>query len=293
MKPLCTYSLKHPLWASFSLFIFFCLIIIVPMDKVFFLIAGGSGATAQAQYLAAFLLRSIGFLLCLLLLVKLGFAEVLKFNRIGFCKCLGIIWPAFIMIAIPFPFGPIIEGAYRLDVSLLIPMLLKFISVGMIEEIFFRGAILSILLLAWHAKKNGIYKAVIVSSLIFGLVHLVNLLYLLSGQDVIIATMAQILYATFLGIFFAGIYLRTKNIWLVMLIHALIDISGELNVFVVNTAASTAVAAPMSIGDAVMQVVMLLPFALYGLFLVRKVEWENFTTLDYPETAILASNVQS
>ena len=164
MKSFSTYALKHPRWTSLLLVVFFCLIMLIPDAKLSFLLSGGSEYTRQAQYLVSFLLRLAGFLLCLLWLVKQGYAAALKFKWPGFRKGLGIIWPAFILIAILFPFGPIFEGTYRTDVPLLIPMLLKYAGVGMIEEIFFRAAILSILLSAWHADKNGVYKAALASS---------------------------------------------------------------------------------------------------------------------------------
>jgi membrane protease YdiL (CAAX protease family) len=100
--------------------------------------------------------------------------------------------------------------------------------------------------------------------------------------------MAQIIYATFLGIFFAGIYLRTKNIWLCMLIHALIDISAGFAGIVIRTGTATAISAPTSILEAFIQCAIILPFGLYGLFLLRKVDWKNSKSLEPSKTAISA-----
>lgn len=69
--------------------------------------------------------------------------------------------------------------------------------------------------------------AVFASSLIFGMVHIVNLL---SNNTLVIATSVQIIYATFAGIFFAVLYLKTKNIWLIALLHGVTDIISDVGV---------------------------------------------------------------
>jgi membrane protease YdiL (CAAX protease family) len=249
----------------------------LPTDKIYSFLTGGSEYTEQAQFLGGFVLRLTGFIICLLLLISLGYIKCMKFNRTGFLNNIKVIWPAIIMIAIPLPYGSIIGGGFNIDASLLVPMILKYIGVGMIEEGFFRAAILVVLLAAWGQSKKGIYKAVIVSSVFFGVVHLMNLLFLFDGVDVLASTMAQIVYASLLGIFFAGLYLRNKNIWIIILIHALIDIAGGLNQIAIRTGS---VPASAGILEVILQCAVIVPFGIYGLFVLRKVENEDLRFLD-------------
>ncbi|MHB8065607.1 MAG: CPBP family glutamic-type intramembrane protease [Ruminiclostridium sp.] len=59
----------------------------------------------------------------------------------------------------------------------------------------------------------------------FGLVHLLNLAKSFSSADISVDTISQIFYAAFLGIFFAAIYFRTRNLWISVLFHSLFDIA--------------------------------------------------------------------
>ena len=52
---------------------------------------------------------------------------------------------------------------------------LVMLLVGIFEEVLCRGVILNNMLIKWGHTKTGILKSIILSSLIFGLLHLVNL----------------------------------------------------------------------------------------------------------------------
>ncbi len=72
------------------------------------------------------------------------------------------------------------------------------LSIGLLEEYVWRGILLNMFLAAWGKKKNGIYCAVVVSSLGFGLCHYRNLLV---GQN-FADTTKQVLYAICFSNFF-------------------------------------------------------------------------------------------
>lgn len=98
--------------------------------------------------------------------------------------------------------------------------------VGVVEEIGFRGLVLTVLLLAWGATTRGIVQACVVSSLAFGLLHLV--VGVLGGGDPGFLV-AQLVYSSCIGMLFAGVVARTRALWTVILAHGILDTA--LNTF--------------------------------------------------------------
>ncbi|UQS87170.1 CPBP family intramembrane metalloprotease [Nicoliella spurrieriana] len=89
------------------------------------------------------------------------------------------------------------------------------IGPGIYEEYVFRGLILKALINRFrNANYWGIISAVIISSILFGGMHLINII----GQPVL-ATILQVITAIIIGIFLAAICIRTKSIIPGMIIH--------------------------------------------------------------------------
>jgi uncharacterized protein len=87
------------------------------------------------------------------------------------------------------------------------------LMVGFAEEGLLRGVVLHALL------PIGVRRAVVLSSVFFGIGHLINILQGASPT----ATVVQMIYSILLGIGFAGVRLYIGSIWPVILAHALID----------------------------------------------------------------------
>ena len=100
-------------------------------------------------------------------------------------------------------------GLYRIDglnpLSFLIPALAMAISAGTFEELFFRGVIFKSV-----EDMAGSWIALIVSSLVFGFVHLLNPAGTIVGA-VYISIEA--------GLLLAAAYLLTRRLWLAMGVH--------------------------------------------------------------------------
>ncbi|RPI95452.1 MAG: CPBP family intramembrane metalloprotease [Chloroflexi bacterium] len=125
---------------------------------------------------------------------------------------------------------------------------------GFAEETVFRGIALHALL------PKGALRAALLSPLIFSLLHFVNLL---QSADPL-ATFVQVIFAFLFGVAFAGPLLYSGSIWPLVTIHAIQDFiafwtTGSLT----NTSAPTA-------SEALVTVVLMLPFAVYGLWLIRR-----------------------
>lgn len=98
------------------------------------------------------------------------------------------------------------------------------LSIGLMEEFVWRGIILNRFLSAWKDKKKGIYFAVLISSLCFGLCHYMNLL---AGQD-FLSTTKQVISAVCMGVFLSAVYLQTNHLIFPILVHGLCDFSNFL-----------------------------------------------------------------
>lgn len=134
--------------------------------------------------------------------------------------------------------------------------------VGFFEEALTRGLILYLLLTAWKSRPNGVVEAVLVSSVLFGLAHLLNLF---TGAP-LSATMIQIGYATGFGVGFAALLLRTNTIWIGVVLHALVDANGEAW-FGPSTEATETTGDPANLSPLVL---VGLPLLIYGIILIRK-----------------------
>lgn len=92
---------------------------------------------------------------------------------------------------------------------------------GISEELIFRGLLISYFMKRFKSS-NGIYFIILFSALSFGLTHLANA-FVGAPLDY---TIFQAFGTIGLGVILAAIYLRTGNIWIPILIHAILDITA-------------------------------------------------------------------
>ena len=102
---------------------------------------------------------------------------------------------------------------------LIIYGLFTVVGIGIREECVYRAVIQNIIAKKHANSVKGIWLTVIVSSIIFGLTHLSNLLF---GMNPF-AVLSQVTTATCLGFLFSAVYLRNGSIWVLMLVHTLVD----------------------------------------------------------------------
>ena len=86
------------------------------------------------------------------------------------------------------------------------------ICVGILEELIFRGLLFNAM------RKDGLRSAVIVSSLTFGIGHIVNLV---NGSGVaLLPNLLQVCYAAAAGFLFVILYIKTGSLWPCILTHS-------------------------------------------------------------------------
>jgi membrane protease YdiL (CAAX protease family) len=160
----------------------------------------------------------------IMVLYFLGYRDMFKFNQAG--KALLVMLPAFLISINNFPISAFLNGRTELNepVYQIFLFFIECLSVGFFEEILFRGILLFVLLDIFLNKKYGVILAVVLSSLIFGSLHIFNL-FDGASMSVIIE---QIGYSFLMGMLWAVMYLKTKNIWLVMILHATYNFFGQV-----------------------------------------------------------------
>lgn len=95
---------------------------------------------------------------------------------------------------------------------------ISMMCVGFLEEIIFRGFLFKALC------RDHVKRAIIISSITFGIGHIVNLL---NGSD-IPETLMQICYAVAIGFLFTIIFYKGKSLWPCIITHSVVN---SLSVF--------------------------------------------------------------
>lgn len=106
--------------------------------------------------------------------------------------------------------------------------LLKFICscllTGSFEELFFRVFVF-LSFLDIFSQKN-LFKNIYLSSLFFGLIHLSNLF---SKEIIALSVIAQVIFASVIGLFLFSLLIKTKNIIVPIIVHTAINYYGSFN----------------------------------------------------------------
>ena len=137
---------------------------------------------------------------------------------------------------------------------------------GFGEESIFRGIVANSLASKYAKNKNGIYFSVIISGLLFGLAHVVNIL---SGVNILNSLM-QISTASVIGMFLTAAYYRSKNIWPLIILHCAIDsVSLSNYYFVKNYEYAEIVNESLSTSDFIYFLINITIYILMTLLLLR------------------------
>ena len=95
----------------------------------------------------------------------------------------------------------------------LLSYVISMVCVGFLEELIFRGFLFKAL------AKDSLKQAVIISSLTFGIGHILNLF---TGSDTA-ATLIQVVYATAAGFLFTVLFLRSGSLWPCIIAHSAVN----------------------------------------------------------------------
>jgi len=185
-----------------------------------------------------------------LTLQKMKWWETIGFRSFNDKYFLLLIVPAIPMIGNLF-------GSYRsLEVGFYFYYLLLTIMSGFVEEGMYRGLMLRVLL------KKGVWKSVIITSLIFSLSHLMNALAGWNWQHVAL----QLCYAFAIGFGWAAFALRTGTVWPLMLIHFLNNFFSFIKS---EDLIKSLQSSKPSLGGIIYTIVLSIIFIIYGIIVTR------------------------
>ncbi len=206
------------------------------------------------------------------LVVGIGLSAVLLlflwknrlFDRYGLCRpgipsrTMLYYVPVFIMLTANLWYGVTCNYGFAETVLYILSML----CVGFLEEVIFRG------LLFEAMRENGIRTAVIVSSVTFGMGHIINL-FNGSGAG-LLPNLLQILYATAVGFMFVMMVLKSKSLLVCIAVHGIFN---AISVF----ADESAVTDSMQIITAILLTVITGGYAGYLAYSMKGM-WNKYDT---------------
>ena len=143
-------------------------------------------------------------------------------------QCLWAMIPCLIIAIDNFPFasyfGEQLKPLVNTEPIHFVLFALNCIFVGLFEEIIFRGIFFALLAGTFTNDRKGFLKTYVISSLIFGGVHLFNVFF---GAG-IGPTLLQAGYTVLTGGLFAFAFIKTKNILFAAFTHAVYNFAGLL-----------------------------------------------------------------
>lgn len=101
--------------------------------------------------------------------------------------------------------------------------ILSVFLIGIAEELMFRGFIATLMIEKFGTGKRGIWRAAIVSAILFGCAHLSNLF-----SSAPVGVLIQVIAAATGGLLLTAVYFRSGNIWVVAIMHSCTDLAGGL-----------------------------------------------------------------
>jgi membrane protease YdiL (CAAX protease family) len=138
---------------------------------------------------------------------------------------------------------------------------------GLWQEIAFRGIILFVFVRVWGQSRLGIFKSIITSSLLFGVLHLLNLIgSVLDGGKPALMTIFQVIDTAFIsGIYYGIFVLFSGSIWPVVVLHGLLNTLINIKaVFIPDFTETTSMWVKLSLFG--------IPVLVYSLCLLHKIK---------------------
>lgn len=244
--------------------VFLAVLMVVPVLLVLLLAALGVDLTRVDDYFLSAIQELLGALVAVFFLKKTDRLGLLRRRGSGFFN--GLLVGMYPLVLIGYSlytklmFGMPEDGQLQPAFSIF-SFFLSMALVGVAEEFIFRGVIAQSLLEHFGTGRAGVWKACLLSGLLFGAAHLTNLL-----SSAPFGVLMQCVFAASLGTLFAAIYFRTGNLWVTVFLHGAMDIASML---VGGLYGTEGVAESISGYDASMMLSLLI-YLIPTLFLLRK-----------------------
>lgn len=205
-----------------------CVIIAVLFMFTFQLIKKGVSVTVPNYgYLQQLFTDGIVIVLAIGVIWALDYKDVVFKKEKGFFS--GIVTGGYIMVSSILVIISNVVIAHSSNYlmasnSIIIIYILSMLAVGGAEELFFRGMISNLLFQCFGKSKKGIWFSVVLSGVLFGCMHFMNLSSGIPFNSVLV----QVILAGIVGMVLTAIYYRTRNIAVVIFLHAFSDFASLL-----------------------------------------------------------------
>ena len=212
--------------------------------------------------------RLLGSVVFIILLIYSGFKVLSPVNK-GFLGAVIFTLPAFAVAVNNFPIYSLAGGlAWVTSPSWRVMLLaLECLAVGLFEETCFRGFIFLSFLEKMRGSKAGQFLAIIYSSAVFAIVHLLNIFVGASP----IAVILQIGYSFLIGAMCSVILMKTANIWLCVVTHAVFNFAGAL----IPTCGTGSIWEPFTVAITVIVSLIVTAFYTYSFFKIKREETDR------------------
>lgn len=233
--------------------LWFSIIWIIAYVVLFSIADGLSEKTGYMKSITAL----VGILLSTIIIIFLKKNNLLE--KYGLCSFKGNLKSFLYFIPLLAILTVNLWNGVRMNTSVIntILFITSMICVGFLEEIIFRG------FLFVGMSQNSIKSAIVVSSITFGIGHIVNLL---NGGD-FIPTLLQVFYAIAIGFLFTIMFYKSKSLIPCIIVHAVFN---SLSIFSVENSSMT-----LDIITAVFLCVVSIGYALWILKKTKTIKTEN------------------
>jgi len=199
------FSGKHPLLFALVitlLLLLFYIIAAIPAQML--------GRSIVSSNLIESTGRLVGSLLFVVIIMRFNWQEQIGLTRIGGISVWLLTLAVLIyeVITYVYPYLAEVDWA-NANLADTAAVALNALMTGPLEEFPFRGLILYAFIRLWADSREGVWKAVLLSTVFFGASYLVHILW---GREVPRATLVAVI-AGLGGIYYAAILLRWQTIW--------------------------------------------------------------------------------
>jgi membrane protease YdiL (CAAX protease family) len=184
--------------------------------------------------------------------IRLDGSFLAGFKRGAYIIAAGVIFLVIALLTAKLPYDPTFANVIFFIVSCLMT--------GLFEEFLCRGLIQEIMMEGEAAAGRSPWRAIILSSLIFGVLHFANLV---TDPQMIVSTTTQAIYAFALGVILGTVYFKTRNIMSVVVLHGLFNILGSITDIFQEPVIHQGAGSDISLATASIELVIMLP-AIYA-----------------------------
>lgn len=241
----------------------FLFMLVLPFQWIF---SGTGLSDFQQEYLGDTLKNCAIILFGIILIRSFGYAKISGISTLKIRHAALVVIPLYFVFAGPLQYWIMDFQFQQINQPDVWILFVAMLSVGVSEEIVFRGFILPHLIHG-NDPSRSLRLPILLAASFFGVLHFLNLL---QADSHFISVLAQVTYATMFGVAFGVILLRTGTIYPLGFLHGVINFSGNWDDL--PGAVEPTNLDEFRIWEAILSVLIVLPFFLYMWKQIPKID---------------------